>query len=240
MWSLLIAIFYQPFLNALVLIYWALGYMMEHPDMGVAVIVFTFFVRLLLFPLTIAATQSEDERRKIGRKFADIQEKYKSSEPLKFRQLRGELVREHQSSVRFEAVNLLIQVTIAVILWRVFGQGLVGADLHLIYSWMPVVEMPFQLTAFGIDLTHPSLLMNLLSSALLFLLETLQLSFSPLPPTSQDRALQFLLPVIVFAYLYNMPAGKKFFVVTTLAISVVMILSREVGGLFALARTAKK
>lgn len=229
MTDLLVAIFYQPFINALVLIYDLLARVLEHPDMGIAVIVFSLLIRFALLPLTLASTQSEDDRRLIGREFDVIEEKYKSSEPLKFQAEKKKLIQKNRSTVSFEIINLVIQIIIALILWRIFTKGLEGEDLHLLYSWMPKVTEPFNLTFLGkIDLTKPSLLMNLISSALMFLVETLNIMFSPLPPTRQDRMVQFLLPVIVFLYLYTMPAGKKFFVVTTLVFSLVFIMIREI------------
>lgn len=126
MLNLLVAIFYQPFINALVLIYDLLQHIMEHPDMGVAVIIFSLGIRLALLPVTLAGTQSEDERRQIGREFHAIEEQYKSSEPLKFQAEKKKLIQKNRSTVRFEILNLVIQLVIALILWRVFTKGLEG------------------------------------------------------------------------------------------------------------------
>lgn len=241
MLEIIIAIFYQPFLNALVLVYWALGHVMADPDMGVAVIVFTVLIRILLLPLSIASNKSEDEKRVIGRKYQELREKYENNEPLVFQKKKRELIQEHQPTIRFEFINLAVQLVIAIILWRVFTHGLEGEDLHLLYSWIPNVTLPFNLTFLHlVDLTKPSLMMNFLSSSLMFVVETLSLTFSPIPPSKEDRLVQFLLPVIVFVYLYTMPAGKKFFVVTTLAISILMMMTREIGGLIELSRSQRK
>ncbi len=238
MLNLIITIFYQPFLNALVLVYWALDQVMKEPDMGIAVIIFTVLIRIFLLPLTIASTQSEDERRLIGREFEEIRRHYEDSEPLVFQQKKKELIEKYRPTIRFEFINLTIQVIIAVILWRIFGEGLAGKDLHLLYDWMPEVDLPFNLTFLGkIDLTKPSLLMNFLSSSLLFLVETLNLTFSPIPPSREDRLVQFLLPILVFFYLFRMPAGKKFFIVVTLIISTIIILVRETRNLYKLAQS---
>jgi membrane protein insertase Oxa1/YidC/SpoIIIJ len=229
MFNLVIAIFYQPFLNALVFIYWVLDNYFHTADMGIAVIIFTVLIRIALLPLTIASTETEEEARKIGIKYDELLKIYRD-EPLNLEKEKKRLINDHKSTVQFEAINIAIQLIIAVILWRVFGQGLMGEDLHLIYSWMPSVETPFNLTFLGIiELTQPSFIMNIMSSGLLFIVESLSLAFSPLPPNRQERAMQFLLPIVAFIYLYTMPAGKKFFVVTTLIFSIVFIFIREIG-----------
>lgn len=230
--DILIAIFYQPFLNALVVIYDVLGQVIGNADMGIAVIIFSLMIRLLLLPLTLASTQSEDDKRRIGRAYDQIEKGYKTSEPLKFQQLKRNLIKENRSTIRFELINLGIQIAIALILWRIFSKGLEGADLHLLYKWVPQVTEPFNLMFMGIiDLSKPNLNLNLITSALLFLAETLELTFSPLPPTREDRIVQFLLPIIVFGYLYTMPSGKKLFLITTLTFSICFILLREVRGI---------
>ncbi len=232
MTDLLITIFYQPFLNALVLVYEGITKIFPGADMGIAVIVFSLLIRFALLPLTLASTQSEEDRLRIGRSYHDLEKKYKHDEPLKFVALKNELIKSNKSTIRFEIINLVIQLSIALILWRVFSNGLTGDDLHLLYSWVPAQTEPFNLTFLGkIDLTQPSILLNLISAALMFLDETLNITFSILPPTREDRIAQFLLPPIVFLYLYTMPAGKKLFIITTLTFSIIFIFFREIHNL---------
>lgn len=235
--ELIIAIFYQPFLNALVFSYWLLGRFTDSPDMGVAVIILTVFIRILLLPLSLAATESEEEHIKIGREYEELEKRYAQSEPIKFQSQKQKLVTSNKRMVVFEAVNLSIQVGIAIILWFVFSNGLTGEGLHLIYDFMPSVDQPFNLMFLGtIDLTHSSLMLNLLSASLLFVVETLSITFSPIPPTNREHLVQVLLPILTFAYLYTMPAGKKLFIIATLVFSIIFIFIREINRTFALSR----
>ena len=67
-----IQIFYQPFLNLLVILYYGLDLVTGgNADMGVAVILFTIAIRILLLPLTISSSRSEEERRRLE---GDIEE----------------------------------------------------------------------------------------------------------------------------------------------------------------------
>lgn len=231
--KLLVILFYQPFFNLLVLTYELLVRYVGIEDMGVAVIVFTLCIRLLLLPLTLASHESEDAKREIGREYERIRRQFKDSEPLKYRKEKEKLVRQHSKTVKFEILNLSIQVGIALILWRIFSTGIKGKDLHLLYNFVPRPKQPFNLVFSGkIDLTRPSLLLSVLTSLLLFIAETLSLMFSPLPPSRRERLIQLLLPLIVFAYLYTMPAGKKLFLVTTLMVTIFIMLLRETKRVF--------
>lgn len=234
--DILITLFYQPFFNVLVLTYELLEQYTGITDMGIAVIVFTLFIRFLLLPLTLASQESEDAKRKIGHEYERIRSLYKSSEPLKYQEEKTKLARQHGKTVKFEILNLAIQIGIALILWRIFSTGIKGQDLHLLYDFVPRPELPFNLTFLDeVDLTEPSLLMNILTVALLFIAETISLTFSPLPPSRKERIIQVLLPLGAFIYLYTMPAGKKLFLVTTLIITIFIMLLRETKQIVSLA-----
>lgn len=226
--TLFIRLLYQPFFNLLVLSYEALNRFMPNPDMGIAVILFTISLRILLLPLSLSSGESEDEKRRVGLEYERVQKKY-ADEPIKQQEARQKLIRQHHRLVRAEIFDLGIQVAIALMLWRIFGSGLEGADLHFLYKFVPRPHLPFNLTFWGsIDLTKPSLTLNIISSVLLFLTETLSLMFTAYPIMRNDRLVQIVLPVAVFIYLYNMPAGKKLFIITTLIITILIILFKEI------------
>ena len=75
--DLFVTVIYQPFLNILVGFYWILGLFTDgKPDMGIAVILLTILIRLLLLPISLSGDRSEDERREISKKILEIEEVY--------------------------------------------------------------------------------------------------------------------------------------------------------------------
>ena len=59
---------YQPLFNILVGLYEILGRISpELADMGIAVIIFSIIIQILLFPLRLAGERSEEEKKKIVR-----------------------------------------------------------------------------------------------------------------------------------------------------------------------------
>ena len=213
---------YQPFLNLLVGIYYVLQQIptLPYADMGIAVIFFTIALRILLLPLMFSSQRSESERRAIEAKVKDLKHEFRAH-PIQARAEIRKLFNDKPRMVISATVDLVIQVVIALMLWRIFAKGLLGADLHLLYDFMPDIPQPFNLKFLSLyDLTHPDLRLNLLQSLVIFALETLNILSSPFP-TSRGEVirLQFFLPLVSFIIFSQLPAGKKLFVITTLLFS---------------------
>lgn len=221
---------YQPFFNILVFFYWGLDVVTQgHADMGVAVIMLTILIRVLLLPISMMEDQSEEERRAITKRIAELEEEL-SHDPVLLRKEVKALFKNKPRVVAGELFSLFIQVSIALMLWRIFGRGLGGEDLHLIYPFMPEVQFPFNLNFLGrFDLTHTSLFLNLLQSLLIFVLETLSIYTSPYPPAKGEVVrLQLVLPVVSFILFMAFPAGKKLFIITALIFSIFVTIFKAI------------
>ncbi len=221
---------YQPFFNILVLFYWLLGLVTQgQPDMGIAVILLTILIRILLLPMSLAGDKSEAERRLIGKKIKELEETF-AHDPIAFRQHKKLVLRQSRGVVAGEILSLVIQVAISLMLWRIFARGLEGEDLHLLYSFMPDVQEPYNLLFLGrFDLSHTSVFLNLIQSLSIFVLETLSIYTSPYPPEKGEVVrLQLILPVVSFFIFMFLPAGKKLFIITTLLISILITLYKYI------------
>jgi membrane protein insertase Oxa1/YidC/SpoIIIJ len=218
---------YQPFLNLLVGLYWVLNITpFVQVDMGVAVIIFAIIIRIILLPVSLAAHRSEKERREIAAKIHELEIQYKDN-PVALRTQSKNVLRGNRRILIAEIISLGIQISIALILWAVFGNGLSGADAHLMYSFMPKVFPipPEQLSFMGMDLTKPHWELNVVQSSLIFILEALSTYISPYPVKSGDVVrYQVFLPIVSFIAFAFLPGGKKLFVITTLACSILLTL----------------
>src|SRR3989339_587732 len=131
---------YQPFFNILVGIYWLLGRLSpELLDMGIAVIIFSLVVRLFTFPLTIASERKEEEKRKIAGVVEELKARY-SHDPILAKQEVRKVMRANKRTVLATSANLIIQLIIIVMLYRIFTTGLEGEDFHLLYPFMPQIN----------------------------------------------------------------------------------------------------
>ena len=229
MLELFTQIVYQPFLNILVVIYYGLRMILgPEADMGIAVILFTVVVRILMMPLTISGNRSEAERRKLEAEVEEIKQKF-SADPVARNAHIKTLMRSNKRVVISSTINLAIQTALALMLWRIFSKGLLVADFHFLYDFVPQPKGALNLTFLGkYDLTHPNPTLNALQSILIFVLEAEIGLFSPFPMTRQDVILmQLTLPVGSYIIFSQLPAGKKLFIITSLLFSIGYVTLRQ-------------
>lgn len=226
--SLLTTILYQPFFNLLVFFYYLLEQIPGfEPDMGIAVILLTITIRILMLPLTIASTRTKTERHQIEKSVKKIRQATHLP-PDKSKSEVKKILRSNRRVVISEGINFVIQMIIFFILYRIFTTGLLGEDLHLLYDFMPPVHTPFNLLFLGrFDLTHTNLTLNLIQSLVILAVEAINLFDSPFPVDRNDIVRYLItLPIASFVIFMFLPAGKKLFIITTLAFSFFYTLTR--------------
>ncbi len=213
---------YQPFFNVLVGLYLLLGRISpEMADMGVAVIIFSIVIQIILFPIRLAGERSEEEKKKIVDKVQAAKQAY-SHEPIKLRAEIKSIMRGNSRTVIATTANLLIGLAIILMLYRIFKTGLEGADFHLLYDFMPRPDHINLMFLGKYDLSKTNSTLNFVQSIMIFIVEVLVALRSPLPISRKDKALlQIVLPIGSFLIFMFLPSGKKIFVITSLAFSAV-------------------
>lgn len=221
--------FYRPFFNLLVAIYWLMDQATGgKADMGIAVILFTIAFRVLWLPISLSSDRSEKERWEIADKVKQIRKNYRN-DPVGEKQATKALLRSNRGVMIASGFNIGLQVMIALMLYRIFATGLGGADFHLLYSFMPKIEKPFNLLFLGqYDLSHPNMTLNMIQSLTILIAELLTNLISPFPATRKDVTTALALPAISFLIFANLPAGKKLFIITTLCFSILLMLVKQI------------
>ena len=195
--------------------------------MGVAVILFTIAFRILWLPISLASGRSYKEKLAIAKKISEVEEAHKNDPVRKQVEVKS-IFKGNRRIVVMSAVNILLQTVIALMLYRIFSNGLKGDDFHLLYGFMPEITEPFNLIFLGkYDLTMPNLTLNLVQSLAIFVFETLSAVISMTITSREVVMTQLALPVVSFLVFINLPAGKKLFIITTLLFSIVLIIVRQ-------------
>jgi membrane protein insertase Oxa1/YidC/SpoIIIJ len=213
---------YQPFFNILVGLYEILGAISpELADMGIAVIIFSLVVRFITYPLTVASERSEDEKRKILTKIEEIKQVY-AHEPIKEREEIKRVMRGSARTVMATTVNIIIQLAIILMLYRIFTTGLEGQDFYLLYDFVPQPDHVNLMFLGKYDLSHTNSTLNIIQSLMILVVELLGALRSPFPVTRKDKILmQLVLPVGSYFIFMFLPAGKKVFIIASLAFSAI-------------------
>jgi len=211
---------YQPFFNILVGLYEILGKISpDLADMGIAVIIFSIIIRIILFPLTIMGERSEEEKRKIVARIEEAKRLY-SHEPIRLRTEIKSIMHANVRNIIATTANLAIGLAIIVMLYRIFTTGLEGADFYLLYDFVPNPGTINLMFLGKYDLSHTNATLNIIQSIMIFVVEVLAALRSPFPVSRKDKALlQIFLPIGSFIIFMFLPAGKKIFMITTLAFS---------------------
>lgn len=221
--------------------------------MGVAVILMTLVLRILMLPIAIASDRSEHEREEIAKEAKIIEKKF-HSDPVALNKELKNLMRTKPRVLISEFVEFIIDIAIVFMLIRIFTTGLEGQDLYLLYPFTPHPPTPYNLLFLGrFDLAHPNLTLNIIQSLCILLVEVIAEYTSPFrnilssqrPMVAQNpitnaknsyawetrsrvRSLQFFLPVVSFLIFMFLPAGKKLFIITALLFSALYMIIKAI------------
>jgi YidC/Oxa1 family membrane protein insertase len=200
---------YKPLFNLLVLLY---NYIPGH-DFGIAVIILTIIIRLILYPVSVKAVNSQKVLQKVQPQIQEIQKKYKDD--------KEKLAKETLEVYKKEKINpfgglflALIQLPILIALYRVFWLGLKPTELANLYNF---IANPGTINAVFlgiIDLSKPNIIFALLAGILQFF-QTKQLAPKATlkktnePDMSQvmQKQMLYFFPVITVVILFNLPSA---------------------------------
>lgn len=128
------AVFYGPLYNALVFLIDVL----PTADVGVAVIVLTLLVKVLILPLSIKATRTQMKLKILEPRIKEIQTTYKDKREEQAVKMM-EVYKEAKVNPFSSIFLLLVQLPVIIALYMVFARGgLPEIDPEIVYSFIPV------------------------------------------------------------------------------------------------------
>lgn len=218
-------ILYQPLFNSLVILY---NYIPGH-DFGIAIIFLTLIIRLILYPISIKAVNSQRGLQKLQPQIQELQKKYKND--------REKQAKETLALYKKEKINpfsglllALLQLPILIALYQVFWNGLKPEELTGLYAF---VFNPGQINTLFlniIDLSKPHIILAVLAGLTQYF-QTKMLTPKSNPKTGgQDKGADFS-KVMQKQMLYFFPI---FTVIILLSLPSALGLYWTVSGLFSI------
>ena len=172
---------------------------------GVAIILLTLLIKVVLFPLTYKSMQSQQNMNKLQPKIKELQEKYKDKPDV--------LNKETMSMYKREGINplggclpLLFQMPILIAMYNLLSRmvALKGAS----FLWVKDLSKPDSVLDFAF--TVPFVNINSLN-LLPFLMVGLQIISSLFMPNTQSnqqaKMMIWLMPLFFFFIFYNVASG---------------------------------
>ena len=153
-------IFYKPLLNGLIFLY---GIVPNH-SMGLAIIILTVLIRLILWPLNNKAIKSQRVLMELKPKIEETQKKFKNDKEAQAKALMS-LYKEHKINPLAGFLPILIQIPIIIALWRVFLNSVKLNQLSL-YSFIKAPSSLQPIFLGIIDLTRGNVLLAIVAGLL--------------------------------------------------------------------------
>ena len=219
-------IFYQPLFNFLI---WLYDVLPGH-DIGIAIIVLTIAIRVILFPLFYQSIKSQKALQDIQPKVEALRKQYKDDKEKQAAELMT-LYKNEKVNPFSSCLPLLVQFPFLIAVYQVFRQGLHSQNLNMLY---PFVHNPqtIQVMSLGfLNLGTPSYVLAVLAGLAQFWQARMMVTKRPPMVKSQEvsgsadekalaamnKQMVYFMPIFTVIIGISLPAGLTlYWFVTTL------------------------
>ena len=225
--------FYQPLYNGLVL----LVSLIPYGDVGIAIIILTVIVKVVILPVTHRSVKSQAKLKNIEPYVKKIKEEHHNNRELQAKKIM-ELYKEHGVSPFSGCLLVLLQMPVILALYWVFVKGLDQPDSNLLYSFVhppEVISMMF----FGVvDLTQKNIILALCAGVSQYF--QMRLTLPPTPKEesgsqkenagkasfqnelakSMNMQMRYFLPVFITIVAYSISAAVALYLVVSSLFSI--------------------
>ncbi len=219
-------IFYQPIFNFLVWIY----NLLPNHDLGLAIIILTLIIRLILFPLAQKQIRSQRALTKLQPKIEELKLQYKDNKEALGKAMM-DLYKQEKINPLSSCLPLLIQLPFLLAVYWVFKNGLANGSLDLLY---PFVHNPGSLNpiTFGFfDLSIKSIPLAILAGGAQFWQSKMMIGKQKAQGTAaaMNKQMLYIMPAFTVYIGWVFPAGLTLYWFVTILFSIVQqkILFRQ-------------
>lgn len=209
-------ILYQPLFNFLVFLY----SIIPGQDIGIAIIVLTLVIKVLLYPLTKKTLKAQRDMQFLQPKLKEIQERHKNDKAAQAQETM-KLYQEHGVNPLGGCLPLLIQLPLLIALFQVFRTGFEPGTLEAdLYSFVgnPGVLNPWFLGI--IDLSQQSIVLALLAGAAQFFHTRLMSANQAVQKSKEggsdmgqimQKQMMVMMPILTVVISFSLPAALPFY-----------------------------
>ncbi len=214
--------FYRPLFNVLAWLYENVAF----EDLGIAIILLTIAVRIVLFPLFHKTTKHQRLTQNLQPEIRRIQKKHKDDKETQAKKIM-ELYEEHKINPLTPLIALVIQLPIIIILYRIFIHGFSGDALNLLYPSIDLPEAPNQSFLGIVDLTQSNTLVAVIAALAQYVQGRLSLAKAsknkgdqPSKAEKVGKGMVLFMPILTIAILFNLPSAVGIYWITTTVFSI--------------------
>jgi len=180
------------------------------PNWGVAIIMLTLAIKLILYPITHKSYESTSKMQALNPKITELREKYKDN-PQKMNAEMASLYKTEGVNPLGGCLPLLLQMPIFIALYGLLNKHFDLRGATFIPGWIndlsspeTIFELPFTLPLLGWEAIH---LLPILFAGTMFLSSKLMQTPTAGSNQSSMKMMMYGMPVFLFFVLYNAPSG---------------------------------
>jgi YidC/Oxa1 family membrane protein insertase len=192
-------------------------------DIGLAVIIVTIIIKLIIMPLTISALRTTRAMQAIQPEFKALQEKYKDDKELQAKETFA-LYKKYKINPFSSILAMFVQLPVIIALYWVFRHELTAVDPSLLYSFVHAPAAFSTLFLGFFTLTSHNIILSVLAAITQFL----QARFAmPVPEARADASaseqfnrsmalqMRYMLPVFIGFIAYISAGAIALYFITT-------------------------
>ena len=182
---------------------------------GVAIIIVTILMRIIVFPLTLKQEKSMKKMRDLQPELDKIKEKYKDN-PQEYQQKTAELYRESGVNPFGGCLPLLIQMPVFVALYWAFIGNTIPADAKFLWFTLKQPDRLFMMGNFAFNL------LPILNVGVTYIQQKIMASATSGQESNQQmQTMLYMMPIMMLFIFYNMPSGVTLYYLVSGALSLV-------------------
>ncbi|PIR06582.1 MAG: hypothetical protein COV55_03600 [Candidatus Komeilibacteria bacterium CG11_big_fil_rev_8_21_14_0_20_36_20] len=216
--NIFFVIFYQPIFNLLVFLY----NVIPGQDLGIAIILLTLIIRLILYPLSKKSIKAQKDMQSIQPEIERIKEQYKGDKEKMGPELMA-LYKNKKINPFASCLPLLIQLPFLFAVYRVFYNGLKQEDaMSALYGFISNPGILNQ-TAFGfLNLANKSILLAVFAGLAQYWQSKMLMTKKKDSGTmgAMNKQMLYIMPVVTIVIGSQFPAGLTFYWLLTTLFSV--------------------
>ncbi len=219
---------YLPLLNLLFFIYH-----ITFSDLGIAIIVLTVVIRVILLPIFYKGAKDQTIMQKLAPKIREIQQTHKADKQQQTKEMLA-LYKEHKVNPFSSIGLLLLQLPILFALYRLFLSGFNSDVLSQLYSFVARPEVVNYHFLGIIALNEKNILLVLIAAALqylqtYYLMQVSANKTSTVPDENpavamaqkMSKRMMYFTPILTVVILSGLPSAVALYWLTTSAFSTV-------------------
>jgi YidC/Oxa1 family membrane protein insertase len=181
------------------------------PNYGIAIILLTLLVKMIMFPLTRKSSESTLRMQALSPKIKELQDKYKDN-PQKLNQEMAGFYKKEGYNPMAGCLPMLIQIPIFFAMYNLFNTHFDLRGALFIPGWIPDLSLPEAIFIFPSNFRLPLLGWTAIR-ALPFIYVASQLLYGKITQTPgqaggmQMKIMMYGMPILFFFILYDVPSG---------------------------------